>query len=241
MKKILTLCGALAGLSFPALATPSSTVWTNCSVDFQPPGLTHVTYDTYVTLGSRGPDRGGESLPTDYGLTWGARLGRGLQAEYGADYYAPSDTPWAFNGKVGYPEGALGRNAPALQVGLFNVGTRRGVSNMNVVHLLTGKTLSAHADRLMASIYYGNPGVLKSSGGDRENTGFMVAYDRPLIPDKVVLAADYASGRNALGGGAVGVYYYFNERASLLAGPVWFNDKGLNGQMKWTVQLDLNF
>ncbi len=27
----------------------------------------------------------------------------------------------------------------------------------------------------------------------------------------------------------------------LLTGPVWFNDHAINGQWKWTVQLDINF
>ena len=27
----------------------------------------------------------------------------------------------------------------------------------------------------------------------------------------------------------------------LLVGPVWFNDRGLNGRMKWTAQTDITF
>jgi hypothetical protein len=69
----------------------------------------------------------------------------------------------------------------------------------------------------------------------------MVAYDRWLKKDKVQFAADYASGKNYIGGGGVGLYYYFTPNISILAGPVWFNDKGINGKMKWTTQLDMNF
>jgi len=56
-----------------------------------------------------------------------------------------------------------------------------------------------------------------------------------------VLAADYASGKNYIGGGGFGMYHYFTKDISLLTGPVWFNDHAINGQWKWTVQLDINF
>jgi len=61
------------------------------------------------------------------------------------------------------------------------------------------------------------------------------------VPDKIVFAADYASGDNAIGGGGAGLYYYFSKNVDLLVGPVWFNDSGINGKTKWTVQLDINF
>jgi hypothetical protein len=38
----------------------------------------------------------------------------------------------------------------------------------------------------------------------------------------------------------VGLYYYFTKNIDLLTGPVWFNDEGINGKWKWTVQLDIN-
>jgi len=68
-----------------------------------------------------------------------------------------------------------------------------------------------------------------------------VAYDRYLLPGKLMLAADYASGENAIGGGGVGLYWFFTPNTSLLVGPVWFNDEVINGKMKWTTQLDINF
>lgn len=49
-----------------ALAMPSSTNWTPCTMDFQTPGLTHITLDNYFTVGRRGPGNGGESFPTDF-------------------------------------------------------------------------------------------------------------------------------------------------------------------------------
>ena len=75
---------------------------------------------------------------------------------------------------------------------------------------------------------------------EKEEAGWMAGYDRYIIKDKVLFAADYASGDNAIGGGGAGIYYFFTKDVSLLVGPVWFNDTGVNGYTKWTVQLDIN-
>lgn len=94
----------------------------------------------------------------------------------------------------------------------------------------------------MAAYYWGNADVLKSGSGETQSTGYMVALDHQIVPGKWVLAADYASGRNAIGGGGVGIYYYFTPNISLLTGPVWFNDESINGPSpKLTMQLDINF
>ncbi|MDO8684191.1 MAG: hypothetical protein Q7N50_11990 [Armatimonadota bacterium] len=230
---VLTVIGLLCLVSGMVWSTPSTTYWTPATLDIQPVGLTHVTYDTYTTIG-KDP---GEDFPTTYGLTWGAKLGSKLAAEFGFDYLAPSSDPWLLNAKVGYPENTLSANAPAVQVGFFNFGSLK----QNIVDLLIGKSLPNGQGRLTAAYYAGSSSELRSSSGEKENTGFMLAYDRVIIPDKVIFAADYASGDNAIGGGGVGLYYYFNKSTSLLVGPVWFNDKGINGDMKWTVQLDINF
>jgi len=222
-------------------ATPSTTYWTPCTIDFQSPDLTHITLDNYFTLGRNGPGNGGESFPTDVGLTWGRQLSRRLQLEFGLDVLEPSDDPLFFNAKIGFPEGKLSPRAPAVELGIFNVGARRGVTNQNVVHVILGKTLPQDAGRVHLSYYVGNGDVLRGSDGQKENTGFMVAYDRWLVKDRFMIAADYASGDNAIGGGGVGLYTFFTPNVDLLIGPVWFNDEGLNGKMKWTTQIDVNF
>ncbi|MBI2844189.1 MAG: hypothetical protein HYX78_12380 [Armatimonadetes bacterium] len=231
---------AVAVSSTGVVATPSTTYWTPCTIDIQPRGLTHITYDTYARLGSPSDDPVAQ-FPADYGLTWGVTFRSRLAAEYGIDYLSPADDPLFFNAKIGYPEGALSKNAPAVQLGFFNFGTKSDVTNQNVIHLIVGKSLPNGAGRLAASFYVGNKDVLKSSAGEKENTGFMIAYDRVLVPDKFIFAADYASGDNAIGAGGFGLYYLFAKNASILVGPVWFNDKDINGKMKWTAQLDVNF
>lgn len=233
------LAAGLALSGATSRATPTTTYWTPAAIDFQPPDKTHFSFDAYSTPGSDGPDNGGEIFPIAYGLTWGARLGK-ASAEYGFDYFTPADDPLFFNAKVGFAEGVLSANAPAVQLGLVNFGTKKRVTNQNIVHLIVGKSLPNNAGRLSGSLYVGNAGTLRNSHGDRENTGYMIAYDRPLS-DRFLFVADYASGDNAIGGGGFGLAYQISDNAGIVAGPVWYNDREINGRSKFTVQLDVNF
>ena len=231
----------------PAGATSSSTIWTNMTPDIQAFGVVHLGVDNYFTLGRTVADGAGD-FPTDVGLTVGILPFEKLQMEVGFDLLEPSDDPLSANFKLGAPEGALFKGAPALFVGMFGIGTERGVTDYNVAHLTVGKTIPGFG-RLSAGPYWGNDDLLRSATGEREATGFMVAFDRGFRPvadaagnsyNRFVLAADYASGENAIGGYAAGLYTYFSKDIALLVAPVWFNDEGVNGKWKLTVQLDIN-
>ena len=232
----IVVLSAIGGMLY---ATPSTTFWTPCTPDIQPPESVHVTYDYYGRAGSPSSDPV-SSFPATIGLTYGTNISGKILLEYGFDYLFPADYPFYFNIKVGLGEGVVSPSAPAIQIGVFNVGTKKDVTNQNILYLVVGKTLSDKHGRLSAGCYVGNRHVLKSSNGNKENTGFMIAYDRVIRSDKLTFAVDYASGKNSFGGGGIGFYYYFSKNASLLIGPVWFNDKCLNGKMKWTIQLDAN-
>jgi hypothetical protein len=224
-----------------ALATPSSTFWTPMTLDIQPYGLLHIGVDNYFTV-DRNLNDGGGSFPTDMGLTLGVLPGAKLQAEVGVDFLQPSDHPWVFNFKIGAPERTLSKQAPALQIGMFGLGTEPG-ANENVVYAIVGRSFPP-VGRLSVSPYTGNGSVLRDAQGNEAKSGVMIAYDRALVSAKdfsrVVVAADYASGDNVIGGGGVALYYYFSSTISLESGPVWFNEKALNGENKWSVQLDIN-
>jgi len=258
-----------------AHATPSTELWTPAIMDIQPFGVWHLGIDNYFTVG-RGNSSNvspvtGNSLPlafpTDIGLTVGVLPFEKLNGEIGIDLLEPVQfictRPDActtvtdallFNGKVGVPEGALFTESPGINVGIFNAGTVRHVTNMNIVDLIVGKTIPV-VGRIHVGGYYGNPGSdLMHRGGNpansKENTGWMVAYDRGFwnVKDaagneysKFSLLADYASGRNFIGGGAVGIGINFTKDIDILTGPVWFNDQDINGRWKWTTQLDINF
>lgn len=246
--RILMFSFALCVLGFSFVyATPSTTYWTPDTMDVQPYGKWHVTYDSYFTVGRRGSEKG--DLTTDVGLTVGALPFKKLNLELGFDLNEPLDEPLSFNGKFGTPEGSLFTGSPALNVGIFNVGTKKAVNDYNIFDFIVGKTLPFNLGRFHGGYYVGNANTLKSATGRKDNTGYMVAYDYGFHPvkdekgefNRLVLAADYASGKNAIGGGGVGMYFYFTRDIDLLMGPVWFNDQSLNGNMKWTMQLDINF
>ncbi len=230
-----------------ANATPSSTVWTNMTLDLQSYGVVHLGVDNYFTA-ARKTGHGGGSFPTDLGLTVGVLPFEKFQMEVGVDLIEASDDPLYFNLKMGAPEGVLFKGSPALELGVFNAGTKKNVTDQNVVDLVIGKSFEG-IGRLSAGPYIGNDRVLVDSHGKKDNTGWMVAFDHGFDAAKsadgsqfnrFVVAADYASGNNAIGGGSIGTYYFFTKDISLLLGHVWFNDEGVNGKPKWTIQLDIN-
>lgn len=243
--RILAAASAIVALaSSMAMATPSTTYWTPMVMDIQGYKVGHLTLDNYFSV-----DKKEGAFPTDVGLTVGVLPFEKIQMEIGIDALWPSSDPYFFNAKIGAPEGVLFKGAPALQVGIFNVGTKNKATNQDIVYGVIGKTIPV-LGRVTAGPYIGNASVLRSSSGNKENVGFMVAFDRGFLPakdaegneySKVVLAADYASGKNSIGGGGAGLYYYFTKNIDLLTGPVWFNDKGINGDWKWTTQIDINF
>lgn len=288
MKRVITsglsiVFASLVGVG-TALATPSTTYWTPATTDVQPFGVWHFGVDNYFRLSRTQEEQANaqfDSFPTDVGVTVGVLPFDKLQLEVGIDGMFPGTRmhpamtsigrSLLFNAKLGVPEGALASWSPALNVGIFNVGTKAQVTDMNIMDFLVGKTLGSFG-RLHGGYYIGNPGsvLMRESGckvykladtvlgcgtrgggaGSLENDGYMVGYDFGFwkVKDKEgneynkwILAADYASGKNAIGGGGFGIYHFFNKDISLLTGPVWFNDHVINGQWKWTVQLDINY
>lgn len=243
------LCLTFILIAAAAQATPSTTYWTPATTDIQPFGVLHIGVDNYFTVFRKAADGAG-SLPTDVGLTMGVLPYEKIQMEIGVDLLEPSDYPLFFNAKLGTPEQVLFKESPALNLGIFNVGTQKDVTDQNIVYGLVGKTIPV-LGRVHAGFYAGNGKALVDKNGERENTGFMIGWDKPLLRvkdkdgkvlyDRLILAADYASGKNAIGGGGVGLYYFFTKDISLLTGPVWFNEESINGKWKWTVQLDINW
>lgn len=247
--KLVTAAAALVAMACgSAMATPSTTYWTPMTLDIQAYKVTHLGIDNYFSVNSDANTAAPLAMPTDVGLTIGVLPFEKIQMEIGVDAIYPQNDPYSFNAKIGAPEEALFKYSPALQVGIFGMGTKDKVTNQNVLYGVIGKTIPS-VGRLSAGPYFGNKDVLLNAKGEKENTGFMVAFDRGMFPakdaagneyNKVVLAADYASGKNAIGAGGVGVYYFFTKDISLLTGPVWFNEKAINGAWKWTTQLDIN-
>lgn len=258
---VLTL-GVMVFLEGTVGATPSTTYWTPAVADVQPYGVWHLGIDNYFTLGTKAGETGG--LPTDVGITVGVLPYENILLEVGIDLMEPSTDPLMFNAKLGTPEGSLFEGSPAVNIGIFNVGTDTsatdgdGRTDYNIFDVIIGKTLPANLGRLHIGLYSGNDKLLgyTDTGGvyQKESTGFMLGYDKGFLPakddkgeyNKWIFAADYASGKNAIGAGGFGIYHYFTRDVSLLTGPVWFNEPAAaigNADIKWvwTTQLDINF
>lgn len=259
MKKSLSILAAV--LLFVVVsncyATPSTEVWTAASSDIQPYGVLHIGVDNYFTAGRKN-EKG--SLPTDVGLTIGVLPYERLQLEVGLDYLEPTTDPILLNAKLGVPEGTLYEGSPAFNLGLFNVGTDTktddgdGRTDLNIVDFIIGKTLPFDLGRVHIGVYRGNAKVLVDKDGNKENSGYMIGWDKGFAPEKDgdaeynkwVVAADWASGKNAIGGGGAAVSYYFTKDISVLTGPVWFNEPELagpsaNAKWVWSTQLDINY
>jgi hypothetical protein len=137
-----------------AYATPSTTYWTTCTSDVQPYGKWHITYDSYFTVGKKDKKQG--DFPTDVGLTVGVLPYEKLNMEIGFDMLQPTDDPLFFNAKLGTPEGSLFEGSPAMSFGVFNVGTKKDVTDFDIWHFVVGKTLPQNLGRLHGGAYIGS-------------------------------------------------------------------------------------
>lgn len=227
-------------------ATPSSVFWTYCTTAVYEPGVGHIDVDSYFTVFNR---RGhGSYFNPDTGVELGVFGWKDINVEAGFDYAGGADDPLYFNIGAAIEEDKLFCHAPSVKVGFFNSGTRyhgHHRTNQNIVDLVIGKNLPEKIGGLFCvGGFSGNRVIGKNA------QGFMVSYQRSFCPAKDcegkeyfkwVVCGDYASGKNIIGGGGFGLYYYFTPDISILSGPVWFNSTKINGSWKWSVQIDISF
>ncbi len=227
-------------------AAPSSVFWTVCTTSVYPTGNGHLDADNYFTIFNKRGEN--SSLPPDIGFECGIFSWEALNAEAGIDYMGGEDNPLYFNVGIALEEGTLFSNAPSIKVGFFNAGTRYGgqqKTDQNIVDIILGKELP---DWIGGNFYVGAFSGSRAMGKNRQ--GFMVSYTRPFCKtvhcdgreyDRWIFCADYASGKNTIGGGGVALYYYFTPDIDIVSGPVFFNTNRYNGSWKWSIQLDFNF
>jgi hypothetical protein len=228
-----------------ASATPSTTFWTPATTYTQPYLVPHLTYDTYVA------ERG--MLQNDYGLTIGVLPFEKLQGEVGFDVFYPGLTRdnLYLNAKVTLPEGAYAAWQPGVSFGIQSVGFKKDYSDYDHLHLSVSKGFAGIGTFVVGGYYGLNETLYLGSDGKAARAGLMASYTSPDIKvglpglDKIVLVGDYATGKNAFGGGGVGAAVYFTPAISLLTGPVWFNDSNLmkatyGADFMWSFQLDVD-
>jgi hypothetical protein len=216
-----------------------------CTTDVYDAGIGHIDPDNYFTIfKKRGKN---PSFPTDIGFEIGIFNWKDIKVETGFDYSGGTNHPFFFNVGAGVEENKMFCHSPSFKVGIFNVGTHSGHhrTDQNILDIIVGKSLP---DWIGGNLFLGGFSGSKAMGKNRQ--GFMAAYTRSFCPAKYcgdkdyfkwVLAVDYASGKNTVGGGGIGMYYYFTPDISILTGPVWFNDAKINGKWKWSVQVDISF
>ena len=235
--KVLSVSVALVSLFMvnTVIATPSTVYWTPCTTYFQPFMKGHIGYDSYV--------RESSMLANDYGFTVGVLPFKEVQAEIGYDALLPAaggfkDASY-LNAKIGLPENTL--LPVGLQVGVFNLGFDKGVTDYDVMYAVLGKTFD-NIGTFVVGGYLGNKALLYNDNGNPNESGVMFSYTSPQI-GKVILCGDVMSGNNALSAWGAGIYYYFADNITLLTGPVFPLSKQFAGssKMMWTLQLDVDF
>lgn len=244
MTKIITLAMALImAASGVALATPSTQIWIP-STDVQAYKTLHLGIDNYI----RTSDKLNNPNYYDLGLTAGVLPFEKLQLEVGIDYLeggqggasvpvAADNHPIYFNWKLGTPEESLFKFSPALAVGMYNMGTKTGVTTQNVVYGLAAKTLPV-IGRISAGGFHGSETALVEG-----NKGVLLSWDRTMseISDKLWMAVDYQSGNSALGALSFGASWAFAKNVSVIFGYDIYNNEALGGKNTFTTQLDINF
>ena len=256
------LCGLAATV---ASATPSTQIWIP-STDVQAFKTGHFGFDTYVRTKPE-PGTSGQNAPpvVDLGLTAGVLPFQKIQAEVGFDLiYGGFNTsagldkyPIYLNAKVGIPEDAFFKMQPAVAVGGYNWGTKKGeVTNgvytktgtdANIWYGLVAKTLPV-VGRFSVGYYGLNKDssvatVYDSNGVKGDEGGLLASWDRTLseISDKLWVAVDHQGGKNAFGATSFAFSWAFAKNVSVIFGYDVYNNKARAGQNTATVQLDINF
>jgi hypothetical protein len=239
-----------------ANATPTTTFWAPSTTAIQPLLTPHITYDTYFWKGPSAGQAGSPVYPVTTGLTLGVLPWDNLQLELGFDLLLPSSDPFLFNAKLGVPEDKLFPFQPSLAVGIMGVGTKKSTAttlgtDYNMLYAQVQHTIPVVGGYVSAGGYYGLQDKLfqASDGSGTNRAGFMGGFISPDINinapwlQKINVAADVQTGKNAFGAAGGGLYFYFTDKVDLLTGPVYFLDAGSQPggrQWFWTVQLDID-
>lgn len=242
-------------VSGTASATPSTTFWTPASSDIQPFNVWHIGADNYFRLYQSSTDSNNlprsntnaparlDGFPTDLGVTVGVLPFEKIQMEVGIDALFPATRvntalhsmghSLLFNAKIGTPEGAFfGSWFPAINVGIFDVGTKGQITDMNIADLLIGKTLGDFG-RIHGGGYYANPGsaLMHQSGcknGTGAGNGNVQVSCSNLTNNGAYGGGDVNRGRLQNSGGMVGYDYGFWK----------IKDKEGNEYNKWVFAAD---
>jgi len=231
-----------------AQATPSTQIWIP-STDVQPYMKWHLGFDQYLKARKiDGTSR--EPNVINNGVTVGVLPTEKIQMEIGIDQRAygvePADsTPFYVNAKLGAPEDALFKGAPAIAFGGYDFGTKKFDSvsgfgtDYNVVYGLVARTFGK-AGRFSVGYYSGSDKLLLDKSGQKDNTGILASWDRTIseLSDKLWAAIDYMGGENCYGALSYGVAWKFSPNVGVIFGYDKYNNT--NFKPTYTVQVDID-
>lgn len=210
-------------------ATASTQIW-NPSTDIQKIKTIHFGIDNYFSLvkNSTKPYQ----INPDIGVTFGVWK----YLEVGLDMIQPSPDPFYMNFKIGIPES---EGLPALAFGGCNFGTKKNVTDYNMMYGVAAKILPT-VGRLTVGYYKGlNEKLFLDAVGNKAARGFIATWDKTLT-DKIWACVDYASGDNWYGSLSLGVSYSFSSNVSVIFGYVFFKNLKIVPNNTFTTQLDIN-
>jgi hypothetical protein len=212
-----------------AHATASTQIW-NPSTDIQKTGTIHFGIDNYFSV-VKNSTKPYQIFP-DLGVT----VGVWKYLEVGIDMIQPSLDPFYLNFKLGLPESG---SFPALVIGGCNIGTKKDVTDYDMLYGVAAKTLPA-IGRFTFGYYQGmNKNLFLDEIGKTANKGFIATWDKALT-DKIWACIDYASGKNWYGSLSLGTSYTFSSNVSVIFGYVIFNNHKVVPNDVFTTQLDIN-
>ncbi|HEY6011150.1 MAG TPA: hypothetical protein VIX18_06735, partial [Nitrospirota bacterium] len=243
MKKIALMLGLALFASSAAFATPSTQIWIP-STDIQPFGKVHFGFDEYIKA-RRIDGATREPNVINNGITVGVLPMEKVQVEVGIDQRAlgtePYDSnPYYFNAKIGTPEDSLFKGSPAIALGGYDFGTKKDLTDNNILYALAAKTLGK-VGRISAGYYQGNDKLLLDKNGQKDEKGVLLSWDRTIseLSDKLWLAVDYMGGENAYGALSYGVAWKFAPNVGVILGMDKYNNE--NYKSTYTVQVDIDF
>ena len=243
MKKIFAIIVFICLLSSEySYSTPSTQIWIP-STDFQKWKTMHFGFDNFLRTSRVNGVRGAGM--TDLGLTTGLLPFEKFQGEIGVDYLYMGDNiydnhPVYFNAKIGMPEDAMFKNSPAIAFGAFNFGTKKNLTDYNVLYGVIAKTLPI-VGRLTVGYYTGNEKVLVDENLKKANNGVLLSWDRTMteISDKLWLAVDYQGGKNGYGALSAAFAWKFAPNVGVIFGYDIYNESFYKPTA--TIQLDIDF
>jgi hypothetical protein len=247
--RLLKLLFALTLLllsSGQAFATATTHIW-GPSTDFQAFKVWHIHGDLYFPVEK---DSSGNRLSTltCLGITVGVLPFKNLNAEVGFDHKsglgAADDYPMYYNFKLGVPEGVFNSISPAMAIGVLDIGTKKDVTNYNVVYGKMAKTIALGGKsygRISAGYFTGNKNLLLNSDGMKDNNGIMLAWERTFseISDNLWFCVEYMGTESVYGTMNIGGAWKFAPNVALLAGYDIYNNDNLPAT--GTLQFDIDF